>query len=189
MSYKQKTAQFFSVLILLSPTIYAFSNDDLETYKLTKTCNGCDLSSSNLSCPYTDLRQSRLNNSNLSYVTFAGNFSNSSFQNSRLVKSHIKFDSKLYFQNTNFNQANLSQTDFPNTIFSNSSFIDADLSSANLANSDLSSCDFTNANFMGVNLNNTNLENSNISTQQLSDAADICNAVLPSGFVYVCVKD
>ena len=153
-------------LTVVSISLVAHANlqclpTQLQKFKTTGICRGCDLSEVNL---------------------MYSHYENVDLSEALLVKANL---SSSNFYTSNFNKAQLMYADLCSIQASGSSFVSANLTQANLSNANLSSSDFTGAILTGVNLASANLARAIISSEQLAQVASLSCTIMPNGIKHL----
>ncbi|MHB1949493.1 MAG: pentapeptide repeat-containing protein [Gammaproteobacteria bacterium] len=147
--------------ILLTVSSYATASTyiptQLEQFKKTEVCIGCDLSEA-------DICFEHHNNANLS--------------NALLVRTSL---AGAAFNVSNFSRAEMMYANLSDLQASASNFTSANLTGSNLTRANLSSADFKGANLVGVNFTDANLARATISLEQLAKAKTLSCAIMPDG--------
>lgn len=148
-------------LILLTVSSYTTASTyipaQLEQFKKTEVCIGCDLSAADISFEHH-------NNANLS--------------NALLVKAAL---SGSTFNIGNFSRAEMMYANLSDLQASASNFTSANLTGANFTRANLSSADFKGANLAGVNFSDAILARATVSAEQLAKAKTLNCAIMPDG--------
>lgn len=149
------------LFILLTISSYATASSyiptQLEQFKKTEVCIGCDLSEADLSFEHH-------NNANLS--------------NALLVKATL---SGSAFNVGNFSRAEMMYANLSDLQASAGNFTSANLTGSNFTRANLSSADFKGANVVGVNFSDANLARATISQEQLAKTKTLSCAIMPDG--------
>ena len=166
------------ILFITTISCNAYNIDDLKHFHDRNNCENCDLINADLNGDSNcNLKSSLLIGTNLS-----SHFDFSNFDSANLKNANFKTACRL----CSFDNADLSDASFGKNDLTKSSFKNANFTNASLYESNLSNADFTDANFTNANLRGVILINSNISDEQLSQAKDICDAVLSNGKYNKC---
>jgi len=170
-----KLLYLLCALCVFSSTVFAkgtsnYSQQDLALYQKTGVCQGCEL-----------VRVSWIYN-----------------------EYHPK--GQPNYESSTLNGAYLDQGDFSLVDFNRSTFISAKITQAKAQQLDAAFCDFSNANlagtnftkailvgsnFQGANFKNCDLEEAdftqaNVTLEQLNQASNLCNTILPDGTRHAC---
>lgn len=163
---------FFLNTFAHAKTLY--SEDDLEQYNKSYSCQKCDLSGAKLE----GHEKSILDGSILISAILNGEFVGSSFVGSILTQVNSY---NLKAMVSNFSEARCNYAKFYQASFSGATFQNADLSKVNFKAANLSSVDFTNTSLKGANLDYSILIGAKLTQEQLKSAKSYYCAILPDG--------
>lgn len=154
-----------SFCLLYTLSTQAYDPGQLEEFKKTGSCAGCDLSRAHLDLNSQD---------------------HANLENAILSEAILDFSA---FPNASFNGAHLLSASLIYGNFSGSSFKQSNLTDANLYNSNFSRGDFTGANLNGTNFSHAVLIAAKITQEQLATTKSLSCAIMPDGTRHAPDKD
>jgi uncharacterized protein YjbI with pentapeptide repeats len=143
-----------------------FSLLDPIRFRLTKQCNGCIFTFSNVNFSGFDLERAILIDSDISGASFR----KTNLQKANLSAVRNSQSRRPDFQGANLRESNLSNASLPNVILANAQLQNANLQNADLIGAELSSANLQNANLFKIRLTNAHTLNADFRGADLRNA-------------------